>query len=44
MISSKILPENEDSAAFDSILQVGHRLGGNGDQRDFYRKTSKLTL
>ena len=30
MISSKTLPENDDSEAFDSILQIGDRLVRNG--------------
>ena len=31
----KIIPENDDSAAFDSILQIGHRFVGNGIQQVF---------
>ena len=36
--------EYEDREACDSTLQYGHLFGHNGDQRDFYRKGSKLTL
>ena len=28
MISTKIIPESDDSVAFDSILQIGHRFVG----------------
>ena len=35
MISSKTLPENDDSEAFDSILQIGHRFPCSGDKREF---------
>ena len=35
MIISKRLPENDDSEAFHSILQVGHRFLGNGVQQEF---------
>ena len=35
IISSKTLPENDDSAAFDSILQIGHRFLCNGVQEEF---------
>ena len=35
IISSKTLPENDDSAAFDSILQIGHRFLCNGVQQEF---------
>ena len=44
MKSTKPLGENKDWEAFDSTLQIGHAFGPNGDQRDFYRKGSKLTL
>ena len=36
--------EYEDREACDSTLQYGHLFGHKGDQRDFYRKGSKLTL
>ena len=29
------LAENDDSAAFDSILQIGHRFHRNGVQQEF---------
>ena len=35
MISSKTLPENDDSEAFDSILQIGHRFLRNGVEQEF---------
>ena len=35
MISNKTLPENDDSEAFDSILQIGNRLLCNGIQQEF---------
>ena len=35
IISSKTLPENDDSAAFDSILQIGHCFLCNGVQQEF---------
>ena len=35
MIVSKRLPENDDSEAFDSILQIGHRFLRNGVQQEF---------
>ena len=31
-ISGKTLPENDESAAFDSLLQIGYRFLGNGVQ------------
>ena len=43
MKGTKKLGENEDVQACDSTLQIGHLFGGNGVQRDFYRKGSKLT-
>ena len=30
MISSKTLPEKDDSEAFDSVLETGHRFPRNG--------------
>ena len=33
--SSKILAENDDSKAFDSILQICHRFLRNGVQQEF---------
>ena len=41
MISSKTLPENEDSEAFDSILQIGHRFFCNGVKEEFKVKVPK---
>ena len=35
MISGKTLPENDDSEAFDSILQIGHRFVRNGVKQEF---------
>ena len=35
MISSKTLPENNDSEAFDSILRIGHRFLRNEVQQEF---------
>ena len=35
MISSKTLPEHDDSEAFDSILQIGHRFLRNEVQQEF---------
>ena len=44
MKGTKKLGENEDWEACESTLQIGHLFGPNGDQQDFYRKGSKLTL
>ena len=44
MKGTKKLGENEEWEACDSTLQIGHLFGRNGDQRDFYRKASNLTL
>ena len=35
IISSKTLPENEDSEAFDNSLQIGHRFPCNGVKQEF---------
>ena len=35
MISSKTLPENDDSEAFDIILQIDHRFPCNGVKQEF---------
>ena len=35
MISSKALPENDDSEALDGILQIGHRFLRNWVQQEF---------
>ena len=43
MKDTKKLGENEDWEACESTLQIGQIFGANGDQRDFYRKASKLT-
>ena len=44
MISTKTLAENDDFEACDSILQIGYGLLRNGVQREFYRKSSKMTV
>ena len=41
---TKKLGENEDWEACDSTLQIRNLFEQNGDQRDFYRKASKLTI
>ena len=41
IISSKTLPENDDSAAFDSIVQVDHRFFRNGVQQEFQLRVPK---
>ena len=35
MISNKKLPENDDSEAFDNILQISHFFLRNGVQQQF---------
>ena len=44
MKGTKKLGEYENWEACDSTLQIGNLFGRNGDQRDFYRKASKLTF
>ena len=44
MTATKKLGEYEDWEACDSALQLGHPFGPIGDQEDFYRKGSKLSL
>ena len=44
MTATKKLGEYEDWEACDSTLQLGHPFGRIGDQEDFYRKGSKLSL
>ena len=43
MISSKTLPENNDSEAFDSVLQIGHRFLRDEVQQEFQSKSSKIS-
>ena len=38
MISSKTLPENNDSEVFESILQIGHRFVRNGVQQEIFKE------
>ena len=44
MISTKTQAENDDSEASESNLQIRHGLVGNEIQREFYRKSSKLSV
>ena len=43
MNTNKTLPENDGPEAFESILQIGHGLVGNGVQQEFLSKSSKMT-
>ena len=44
MKGTKKQGDYEDWEACDITLQIGNLFGRNGDQRDFYRKASKLTF
>ena len=44
MIRSKTLPENDDSEAFESILQIGHRFLRNEVRQEFLSKSSKMSV
>ena len=44
MKGPKKLGKYEYCEVCESTLKIGHLFGPNGDQQDFYRKGSKLTL
>ena len=44
MKGPKKLGKYQYCEACDSTLKIGHLFGPNGDQQDFDRKESKLTL
>ena len=44
MISIIIQAKNDYYDASDSVLQIGHLLGSNAVQREFYINSSKVTL
>ena len=35
MVSTISLAENDDSEAYDSVLQIGHLVGSNRGQQEF---------
>ena len=43
MITSKTISVNDDSEAFESILQIGHRFVRNGVQQEILSKSSKVS-
>ena len=42
MVSTISLAENDDSEAYDSVLQIGHLVGSNRGQLELHRKVSKM--
>ena len=44
MIRRKRPAKNDEKKACDSVLQIGHILGQNGVQCEFYSKNSQMSL